>query len=85
MKKIFAIWICLIVLLVGGTYVSYLPFSKIGAAFLILGIALVKAVLVTLFYMHLKGERLPVWIVVVFPFFLLALAVSLILIGTLTS
>ncbi len=78
--KYFWIWVWLIALLVAGTYVTVLPVSKTGAVLLILAVAAVKAALVSLFYMHLKFERLvPIWVVAVFPFFLIGLAVLLVL------
>ena len=49
---------------------------------LILGVSLIKTGLVVLFYMHLKSERVvPLWIVALFPFFLIGLAVLLVLSG----
>ncbi len=76
------IWVWLIALLAGGTFVSYLPIGKTGAVSLILAIALVKTVLVGLFYMHLKAERsVSLWVVVFFPFLLVGAAVLLVLPG----
>ncbi len=78
-----AIWGWLIALLAGGTFVSFLPWSKTNIILIILAIALVKALLVTLFYMHLKHEKLvPLWIVLFFPFLLIGLIVFLLFIGT---
>ena len=80
--KYFVIWVGLIVLLSAGTFISTLPISKGHIVTLILLVSLAKAALVTLFYMHLKFERVvPLWIVAVFPFFLIGLATFLILIG----
>ena len=76
------IWIWLIVLLAAGTLISTLPIPKSGAALLILGVSLVKAILVAFFYMQLKSERLaPIWIVALFPFLLIGLAAFLVLVG----
>ena len=73
------IWAWLIALLAGGTFVSTLPVGKTGAVLLILGIALIKTLLVGMFYMHLKSERsVPLWVVVLFPFLLVGAAVLLI-------
>ena len=73
------IWAWLIALLAGGTFVSYLPLGKTGAVLLILGIALIKTLLVGLFYMHLKSERsVPLWVVILFPFLLIGAAVLLV-------
>ena len=76
------IWVWLIALLAAGTFISTLKVSKTEAVLMILGIALIKAVLVALFYMHLKSERsVPLWVVVLFPFLLVGGAVLLILPG----
>ena len=81
-KKYLVIWVWLIALLAAGTFISQLPISKAGAVGMILGISLVKALLVVLFFMHLKYERLvPIWIVAVFPFFMIGLATLLVLVG----
>ena len=80
------IWGWLIALLLAGTFISYLPLAKRDIALVILGVSLVKAVLVTLFYMHLKSEKwVPLWVVAVFPFFLIGLAVLLLLAGNALS
>lgn len=82
--KYLAIWGWLIALLVGGTFLSYLPLSKTSVALLILSVALTKAILVALFYMHLKFERwVPLWLVAIFPFFLIGLVALLVFSGTL--
>ena len=81
-KKYFLIWAWLVGLLMAGTYISYLPLSKRGVVGLILLIALTKAILVSLFYMHLKFEKIvPLWVVAISPFFLIGLATFLIMIG----
>ncbi|MDO8729813.1 MAG: cytochrome C oxidase subunit IV family protein [Candidatus Omnitrophota bacterium] len=73
------IWAWLIALLAGGTFVSTLPVGKTGVVLLILGIALIKTLLVGMFYMHLKSERsVPLWGVVLFPFLLVGAVVLLI-------
>ncbi len=73
------IWVWLIALLAGGPFVSYLPVGKTGAVLLILGIALIKTLLVGMFFMHLKSERsVPLWVVVLFPFLLIGGAVLLV-------
>ncbi len=73
------IWAWLIALLAGGTFISTLPVGKTSAVLLILGIALIKTLLVGMFYMHLKSERsVPLWVVVFFPFLLVGAAVLLI-------
>ena len=80
--KYLMIWVWLIVLLAAGTFSSQLPIAKSTIVLLILSVSLVKALLVTLFYMHLKFEKVvPLWVVAVFPFFLIGLATFLVLIG----
>ncbi len=78
--RYFWIWVWLIALLFAGTYATTLPVSKAGVVLFILAVATVKAALVGLFYMHLKFERLvPIWVVAISPFFLVGLAVLLVL------
>ena len=80
--KYLVIWIWLVALLAAGTTISYLPLPKSGIIGLILLVSSIKAGLVALFYMHLKFERvMPIWVVAVFPFFLIGLAVLLVLSG----
>jgi len=85
-KLYFLIWGWLIALLAAGTFFSYLPISKTTIILLILAVSTVKAVLVGLFYMHLKFEKvLPLWVVAIFPFFLIGLASLLVLAGLVFS
>ncbi len=85
-KKYLVIWVWLIVLLAAGTFVSRLPIPKSSIILLIMAISITKALLVALFFMHLKFERLvPLWIVAISPFFLVGLAAFLILSGILLS
>lgn len=81
-KKYWVIWVALIVLLTVSTFFSHLPISKTAIIGLIMLASLIKAGLVCWYYMHLKGETArPLWVIVIFPFFLIALSVALILIG----
>jgi cytochrome c oxidase subunit 4 len=79
--KYFIIWVWLIVLLAAATFVSYLPITKLQAIGLIMLLSLVKAILVTLFYMHLKFEKMPIWLVAIFPFFLLGVVGTMLVLG----
>ena len=80
------IWAWLIALLIAGTFVSQLPIAHKTAVLTILFISLIKALLVALFYMHLKFEKVfPLWVVAIFPFFLIGLATFLVFIGTALS
>ena len=73
-----AIWIWLVALMIAGVLASHLPFAKSAVIFVIFLIATVKALLVALYYMHLKFERgviyamaiVPVVLVVVLTFLL---------------
>ena len=75
--KYLAVWVWLILLLAAGTFVSFLPIQKTEAVLLILSVSLAKALLVALFYMHLKSERIPLWTVALLPFFLVGAAALL--------
>ena len=81
--KYLVIWVWLVLLLLVGAYAPpLLGLSKPSAVALILSVALIKAVLVLLFFMHLKSEKLvPLWAILIFPFFLIGLAVLLVTIG----
>ena len=80
--KYLVIWVWLILLLAVGAYgPPLLGLSKPSAVALILGVALIKAVLVLLFYMHLKSEKIPLWVIAAFPFFLIGIAVLLVTLG----
>lgn len=82
MKKYLLIWVWLIALLAAGTFISFLPISKDAAVGLILAVSLVKTLLVGLFYMHLKHEHVvPIWVVAFSPFFLIGIAVLLVVCG----
>ncbi|PIQ83122.1 MAG: hypothetical protein COV76_00210 [Candidatus Omnitrophica bacterium CG11_big_fil_rev_8_21_14_0_20_64_10] len=85
-KSHLVIWAWLIALLIGGTFLSHLPLAEGELATLILGISLIKATLVGLFFMHLKFERVvPIWVVAIFPFFLIGLSVLLLVPGILAG
>ena len=80
--KYLVIWAWLVILLLAGAYgPGVLGLSRSGAMGLILFVSLVKAALVALFYMHLASEKIPLWMVVVSPFFLIGLAVLLVTVG----
>ena len=84
--KYLAIWAWLMALLAAGTFVSQMPISKGLAVQVILAISLIKAALVALFYMHLKFEKVvPVWVIAIFPFFLIGMATFLLWIGNVLS
>jgi caa(3)-type oxidase subunit IV len=74
-----AVWGWLVILLMVGVAVAYLPFPKSITTFLIFAIAAVKAVMVALNYMHLRFERLLIYAIAIVPLLLfLILTVTLI-------
>jgi len=75
-----AVWAALLGLTVATWLVSYLHLGVFNAV-VALAIASVKASLVALYFMHLKGEKELVWAFALFPLGFLAL----IIIGTLTD
>ena len=54
-------------------------FAKIIIVAVLITLAIVKALLVALFYMHLKFEKLIIYLIVIFPLFLAACLVTLVL------
>jgi len=66
-----AIWVWLIALLAAGLLAGYLPFGHYVAVAAIFAIALVKAVLVTRHYMHLRSESLLIYAIGGVPLLLL--------------
>ena len=66
-----AIWGCLIGLVATGLALAYLPMGKAIAIGLILAVAVVKATLVTRYYMHLRTETLLIHAIAVVPVLLL--------------
>jgi len=72
-----AIWVCLIVLTLVSVAVSILPFSSFSINTLVFLIAAVKSALVILFFMHLKFERVLIWMLLLVPlcFFIILTAV----------
>jgi cytochrome c oxidase subunit IV len=50
--------------------VIYLPLAKLAIAILLIGLAISKAALVALYFMHLKFERLTLGVIAITPFVL---------------
>ncbi|MFQ5848861.1 MAG: cytochrome C oxidase subunit IV family protein, partial [Candidatus Methylomirabilales bacterium] len=65
-----AVWVWLVGLMAASVAVSFLPFPKAVAVFVIFTIAAVKAVLVALNYMHLRYERLLICSLAIVPLLL---------------
>jgi cytochrome c oxidase subunit 4 len=62
-----AVWVWLVVLMIAGVLASYLPFTKSAVIFLIFVVAAMKALLVALYYMHLRFESGLIYAMVIVP------------------
>ncbi len=62
-----AVWLWLVGLLMASVGVTYVPVPTGVALFLIFAMAVVKAVLVALNYMHLKFEQLLIYAMAIVP------------------
>ena len=62
-----AVWVWLVALLIASVGVTTLPISTGVALLLIFAMAVVKAVLVALNYMHLKSEQLLICAMAIVP------------------
>ena len=72
-----AIWGWLAGLMLLGVLLSELPISKTAVVLIVLALSSVKAMLVALYYMHLKMDRRLLAFVAVAPLLLIVLAVGL--------
>ncbi len=78
-SEYFTVWVWLVVLLAAGVALVALPIPKTAAAFLVFGVAAIKAVMVVRNYMHLKSEHLLIIAIAVVPLlFFIGLLVALI-------
>jgi cytochrome c oxidase subunit 4 len=68
-----AVWYWLIGLALGSVLVSTLPLPHTWITVIIFAVALVKAVLVALYFMHLKFERRLIYCLVFSPLLLFAI------------
>lgn len=66
------IWVALVCLMIVGVLASYLPLGKEAVIFLVFLVATVKALLVALYYMHLKFERGVIYAMAIVPLALVA-------------
>lgn len=62
-----AVWLWLIGLLIASVGAVYFPISKGAILFLIFTFAVVKALLVALYYMHLRFEQLLIYALAITP------------------
>jgi cytochrome c oxidase subunit 4 len=73
------IWAWLAGLMLLGVGLSELPIPKMVIILGILALSSVKAILVALYYMHLKFDRKTLTLVAVFPLVIILLAILLVL------
>jgi len=73
-----AIWGWLAGLMLLGVVLAELPISKLWIVLMVLALSSVKALLVALYYMHLKMDRWVLWLVAVAPLALIALALGVV-------
>ena len=73
-----AIWGWLAGLMLLGVALSSLPVAKSTIVLLVLALSSVKALLVALYYMHLKIDRRILTLVALFPLTLILLALSVV-------
>jgi caa(3)-type oxidase subunit IV len=72
------IWGWLAGLMLLGVGLSELPIPKFSIVLIVLALSSVKAVLVGLYYMHLKMDRKVLTLVALFPLVLILLAIGLV-------
>ena len=74
-----AIWGWLAGLMLVSVLLSRLPIPASTVVLIVLALSTVKALLVSLYYMHLKFDRRWLTYVAVFPLLIIALAVSVVI------
>ena len=74
-----AVFWSLFILTIMEITVAKSPLAKVLIVVLLIFLAIVKAALVALFYMHLKFKKLIIYLIVAFPLFLAAILTVLVL------
>ena len=74
-----AVWVWLAALMLVSVLASYLPTSAVIIIGIVLVLAFIKALLVALYYMHLKFERPLLLILVIAPLVLAAILITALL------
>ena len=77
-KTYLAIWGWLAGLMLLGVALSELPISKTMIVVIVLGLSSIKAVLVALYYMHLKFDQRLLALVLLTPLALIGLALTVV-------
>ena len=74
-----AVFWSLLILTIFEIIAANSPFPKFAVVLLLVFLAIVKAALVALFYMHLKFEKYIIYIIVFFPIFLAVILTVMVL------
>ncbi len=74
-----AVFWSLLILTIFEIIVANSHFPKFAAVLLLVVLAIIKASLVALFYMHLKFEKYIIYIIVLFPLFLAVILTVMVL------
>ncbi len=77
-RHYFIIWAWLAGLMLAGVLLSELPIPKVAVVLLVLFLSSIKALLVALYYMHLKMDRRLLSFIAVAPLVLIALALGVV-------
>ena len=74
-----AVFWALLILTIFEIITANMPFPKVAVVLGLVFLAIVKALLVALFYMHLKFEKLIIYFIVAFPLFLAVILTVMVL------
>lgn len=74
-----AVFWSLLILTIFEIIVANLPLPKFPVVLLLVSLAIVKATLVALFYMHLKFEKYFIYVIALFPIFLAVILTVMVL------
>ena len=82
-KTYLAIWGWLTGLMLLGVFIAELPISRSTVVLVVLGLSTIKALLVALYFMHLKTDQKLLTVIAVIPLALVALALCVFFSSTL--
>jgi cytochrome c oxidase subunit 4 len=73
------IWVWLLVLTIAEIVVALMPLATLAKGILLVGMALAKAALVALYFMHLRFERVTLGVIVLTPLIICVFLVFMLL------
>ena len=73
------VWVILLVLTIGELFYAFLDLPKIWLAVGLIAMAVWKAVMVALYYMHLRFEPKRMWVLAIVPLPLAAILVLVVI------